>query len=198
MDSSGGCSRVTFNFFFYYNIAVSLITLVGLGYVMYLHRKGAKYERFVFFTIAGIGVFVGGGSIAELLWEGSVHFVHALAAALIILGMYDPIRNDLRKDQWARLVLRDPRTVRRSSEWMAPMDDQILELFHSSKLVLTPAIIAYNIDHSREEVNRRLTKLEENGLVHRVERGKYRLTPLGEGYLQGEPMIDSDSSAHNT
>jgi Mn-dependent DtxR family transcriptional regulator len=69
---------------------------------------------------------------------------------------------------------------------MVPMDDAILSLFHSSDLVLTPAIIAYNIDYSREEVNRRLRKLEEADLVEKVGRGKYRMTPNGEAYLSGE------------
>jgi DNA-binding IclR family transcriptional regulator len=65
------------------------------------------------------------------------------------------------------------------------MDDRVLELFHTSDLVLTPAIIAYNIDYSRGEVNRRLAELETHGFVEKVERGKYRLTEQGEQYLQG-------------
>jgi Mn-dependent DtxR family transcriptional regulator len=69
---------------------------------------------------------------------------------------------------------------------MVPMNDAILSLFHSADLVLTPAIIAYNIDHSRKEVNRRLRKLEAATLVEKVKRGKYRITPEGEAYLAGE------------
>jgi len=103
----------------------------------------------------------------------------------VILGLYDPVHNDLRKDEWARLLLQEPSELRHPGEWMVPMDDEILELFHSAHLVLTPAIIAYNIDRSREEVNRRLSELETRQLVERVERGKYRITQLGERYLQG-------------
>jgi Mn-dependent DtxR family transcriptional regulator len=53
-------------------------------------------------------------------------------------------------------------------------------------LVLTPAIIAYNIDYSRGEVNRRLAELETHGLAEKVERGKYRLTDQGEQYIEGQ------------
>lgn len=67
-----------------------------------------------------------------------------------------------------------------------PIDDRILEVLQSSGLVLSPSIIAYNIDKSREEVNRRLSELVEYGLVDRVERGKYRIAKLGEKYLAGD------------
>jgi len=61
----------------------------------------------------------------------------------------------------------------------------ILGLFHSTDLVLTPSVLAYNIDYSREEVNRRLVELEERGLVRKPERGKYRITALGRQYIEG-------------
>ncbi|ELY64204.1 hypothetical protein C492_06772 [Natronococcus jeotgali DSM 18795] len=68
---------------------------------------------------------------------------------------------------------------------MLPVDDAILDLFHSKDLVLTPAIIAYNIHYSREEVNRRLVELESRGFVTKAERGKYRITRLGKQYIEG-------------
>ena len=72
--------------------------------------------------------------------------------------------------------------MRQPADWMVPMDDEILELFHSAHLVLTPSIIAYNIDHSREEVNRRLSALEDKDLIERVERA---VCPVGEGLRFG-------------
>lgn len=66
-----------------------------------------------------------------------------------------------------------------------PIDDRILEVLQSSGLVLSPSIIAYNIDKSREEVNRRLSELVEYGIVERVERGKYQIADAGEEYLVG-------------
>lgn len=173
------------NAFHIYNFLVGLIAIAGLFYLLRLHRIEGKYHRFVFVTTAGILVFAVIAPVVELILPHLVHAVHGLAAVLIIFGLYDPVRNDLRKDQWAELLLQDPSSMRETSDWMAPMDDQILELFHTSDLVLTPAIIAYNIEYSREEVNRRLSELEEHGLVERVERGKYRITELGEEYLHG-------------
>ncbi len=169
-----------------YNLAVGLLSGVGLIYLAYSQRFIVGYRRFFYLLIGGLLVFAVGGPLADLFAPDFAHVVHGLAALLVILGLYDPIHNDLREDEWARLLVRDPSELRHPGEWMVPMDDEILELFHSAHLVLTPAIIAYNIDHSREEVNRRLTSLQEHGLVDRVERGKYRITQLGEAYLQGE------------
>ncbi|MFC7134315.1 MULTISPECIES: type IV toxin-antitoxin system AbiEi family antitoxin domain-containing protein [Salinibaculum] len=67
-----------------------------------------------------------------------------------------------------------------------PIDDRILELLSETGIILSPAVIAINIDKSRDEVNRRLSKLVDKGMVERVKRGYYRITPDGEAYLQGE------------
>lgn len=80
----------------------------------------------------------------------------------------------------------DAQCMREPADWMQPMDDRILEALQSCGLVLSPSIVAYNIDRSREAVTRRLSELSDYGLVERVERGKYRITEAGEGYLDGE------------
>ncbi|OLZ39333.1 PhiH1 repressor [Natrinema saccharevitans] len=67
-----------------------------------------------------------------------------------------------------------------------PIDDRILETLESSGLILSPAVIALNIDKSRDEVNRRLSVLVDHELVQRVKRGYYEITDLGEQYLEGE------------
>ncbi|MXR21364.1 transcriptional regulator [Halobacterium sp. PCN9] len=71
---------------------------------------------------------------------------------------------------------------------MVPLDDEILEVLYSTRLVLTPAVIAYNIEYSREEVNRRLRRLESEGMVERVQRGKYQLSERGKRYVDGHPV----------
>lgn len=169
-----------------YNLGMGILAALGILYLAYSHRYRIGYRRFFFPLILGFLLFSIGGPLADLLAPRWSHAVHGSAALLVIFGLYDPVHNDLRKDEWARLLIQDPRIIRHPGDWMVPMDDDILELFHSSHLVLTPAIIAYNIDRSREEVNRRLTQLEEGDLVERVERGKYRITALGEEYLRGE------------
>ncbi|SFR36068.1 hypothetical protein SAMN04487947_0414 [Halogeometricum rufum] len=56
-----------------------------------------------------------------------------------------------------------------------PIDDRILEVLHSSELVLSPTIIAENIDKSRAEVSRRLPILVENDLVKKQIEGVIKL-----------------------
>ncbi|MCU4971150.1 MarR family transcriptional regulator [Halobacteria archaeon AArc-m2/3/4] len=80
--------------------------------------------------------------------------------------------------------------MRRRAGWMTQLDDEVLELLDSSGLVLSPSIIAYNLDRTREGVSQRLSLLVEHGLVVRVERGKYQITTEGEQYLAGE--LDAD------
>ena len=72
-----------------------------------------------------------------------------------------------------------------------PIDDRILEALATSGLVLSPAVIAFNIDKSRSEVNRRLSVLVDHGFVSKPKRGYYKITEVGEQYLDGE--IDPDN-----
>lgn len=67
-----------------------------------------------------------------------------------------------------------------------PIDDRILEALAESGMILSPSVIALNIDKSRSQVNRRLSVLVEYGLVARVKRGYYEITAAGEAYLNGE------------
>lgn len=67
-----------------------------------------------------------------------------------------------------------------------PIDERILEALESSGMILSPAVIAINIDKSRGEVNRRLSTLVEHGLITRIKRGYYEITPDGEQYLAGD------------
>jgi predicted transcriptional regulator len=68
---------------------------------------------------------------------------------------------------------------------MARLDDPILEALDKG-LVLSPSIIAYNIDASRGGVANRLSELVSHGLVNKIERGKYEITDHGRAYLQGD------------
>lgn len=184
----------TVDVFQVYNLLVGTSTVAGFVYLLTRHRTIGSYHRFVHILLLGLLVFAVGGPLVDLVAPTWAHAVHALAALLVIYGLYNPIRNDLRREAWANLVLRDPRQIRHPAEWMVPMDDEILELFHSIDLVLTPSIIAYNTGYSREEVNRRLGELTERGLMDRVERGKYRITPLGENYLAGQYYVNNANS----
>jgi len=72
-----------------------------------------------------------------------------------------------------------------------PIDERILEALDTSEMILSPAVIAKNIDKTRSEVNRRLSVLVEQGFVTRVERGYYEIADRGSKYLSG----DFDASA---
>lgn len=75
---------------------------------------------------------------------------------------------------------------RKRGDWQTPLDDEILELLASSDLVLSPSIIAFNLDRSREGVADRISVLMDYGLIEKVERGKYRISEKGKEYLKGE------------
>ena len=75
-------------------------------------------------------------------------------------------------------------------EWVTKMDREILEILLVSKLTLTPAIIADNINRSRSGVSRRLNSLQAGGLVEKEDRGKYSISKLGAGYVIMGPSPD--------
>ena len=75
-------------------------------------------------------------------------------------------------------------------EWMNQTDDRILELLAESDLILTPAVMARNLDYTRNWVSRRIGKLESAGLVEPLESGYYRISDRGRAYLAGE--IDAE------
>lgn len=69
---------------------------------------------------------------------------------------------------------------------MTQADDRILETLAETQLVLSPRVLAVNIDYTRHYISARLRILAEAGLVERVEEGLYRITESGEAYLAGE------------
>lgn len=179
----------TIDVFQWYNLFIGALTAGGFVYLLTRHRSIYSYQRFVHVLVLGLVLFAVGGPLVELFATDWSHAIHTIAAVFVIYGLYSPVTNDLRREAWGNLVLRDPSDIRDPAEWMAPLDDEILNLFHATNLVLTPSIIAYNTGYSREAVNRRLGELTEGGLIDRVERGKYRITPLGETYLAGEYVV---------
>lgn len=144
-----------------------------------------RHQNVWFATALGILLYAVGGPLTEIFFPLMLHWVHGFAALFAIAGLYSPIHDDLRKEPWNELLLKNATDGRQHAEWMRPIDNAILEILHSSRLILTPAVIAYNINYSRDEVNRRLTKLETEELVKRIERGKYRLSKKGERYIEG-------------
>jgi predicted transcriptional regulator len=73
---------------------------------------------------------------------------------------------------------------------MTKSDDAILMLLDKSSIVLSPKVIAYNTDLSKQTVYRRIRILLENELVVKVDKGMYEISPKGHAYLKGE--IDAE------
>ena len=83
-------------------------------------------------------------------------------------------RTGFHRNSVSRSMKRKPR------EWMQlPIDDRILETLGESQLILSPSVIAMNINKSREEVSRRLSVLVDKDVVNRVQRGYYEITEKG-------------------
>lgn len=70
--------------------------------------------------------------------------------------------------------------------WMNQTDDRILEALSESNMMLTPAVLAKNLDYSRTWVSNRLQKLVDVGLVDNPERSYYQITEKGRKYLSGD------------
>lgn len=173
-----------------YNLVVGLTTGLGLAYFYYHVPTVAPYRRLPLATLSGLVLFLVGGPIAELLLHPFVHWIHAGASVLVILGLYDLVRNNDRRKVLAELLLKDPAQVRQYPDWMLPIDEAILQLFHTTDLVLSPSIVAFNIDYSRSEVNRRVIELESRGFLSKIDRGKYRIDDRGVEYMRG-PVVES-------
>lgn len=74
---------------------------------------------------------------------------------------------------------------------MTPVDRDVLEVLRNEgnhELVLTPRLIAENIDWERNTVRRHVRTLAEHGLVEHYDEaaGIYQLTDRGRAYLAGE------------
>lgn len=168
-----------------YNLSVGATAATGIAYLIYRQRVVGVFDRFLSYLLVGFFLFGVGGPIAGVLAPDWAHVAHGTAALFAVFALYNPVHNDLRRDDWARLLFSEPRKVRDRPDWMTPMDDDILELFSSTSIILTPAIIAETLEYSRGEINRHLSRLSEHEYLEKVDRGKYQLTERGKEYLRG-------------
>lgn len=86
--------------------------------------------------------------------------------------------------------------VRPLVPWMSKVDDILLEWLDEHDIAVTPKVIHANLDTgvSYSQVNRRLWKLETNGLVEKdPERNDYyAITDLGRTYLHDPDASPDD------
>ncbi|WP_411967882.1 MarR family transcriptional regulator [Haloferax sp. YSSS75] len=71
-------------------------------------------------------------------------------------------------------------------DWMSKADERVLEFLQEKDIIASPSVIAANIDYTGEYISRRCRKLAEAGLLQRVDASNYRLTSLGDRFLEGE------------
>jgi DNA-binding transcriptional ArsR family regulator len=83
-------------------------------------------------------------------------------------------------------------------DWITDLDREILALLGNTGVIMTPAVIAKNIDRARSSISRRLNTLEAGGMVEKVERGHYKISDEGHArMIQDVPVappegVDSD------
>jgi restriction endonuclease Mrr len=75
--------------------------------------------------------------------------------------------------------------MRQRADWMAPADDDILELIREHGN-LTPAAIEKFGGPSGDHAGHRARKLAEAGLLDQLTRGLYAITDEGDAYLEEE------------
>jgi predicted transcriptional regulator len=69
---------------------------------------------------------------------------------------------------------------------MTQGDERILEFLQETDIVASPSVIAANIDYTNEYISRRCRQLAEAELLQRIDSSNYRLTSLGERFLNGD------------
>lgn len=84
----------------------------------------------------------------------------------------------------------------RDVEWLKPADRYILEFMAIENprtgeyVELSPKIIGRNTTVSRKHAGARCRDLAEKGLVERTDRGVYRLTDLGQEFVDGKLSVE--------
>jgi len=75
---------------------------------------------------------------------------------------------------------------RNRAEWMAPVDEKILEELRDEGN-LTPAAIDHLEVCAANHASNRLSLMQDKDVVEKVYRGLYRLAPKGEAFLDEDP-----------
>jgi hypothetical protein len=83
-------------------------------------------------------------------------------------------------------------------DWITDLDREICGLLRHG-LILTPSVLAKNLDRPRSSISRRLNTLEAGNIVEKIERGHYKMTEEGLarmvqtvslGDIEDDPKID--------
>lgn len=69
-------------------------------------------------------------------------------------------------------------------DWIAPIDIYILEFFVQHDVLLTPKVVALNIDYDQSYVGKRCRHLADHGLLEQEDRGVFSLAETGREYIE--------------
>ncbi|MBZ6496461.1 MarR family transcriptional regulator [Natrinema longum] len=70
--------------------------------------------------------------------------------------------------------------------WMAPVDYEIMLFFEDHPILVSPRVLAANIEYDRQYVSKRCRALADANLLEIIDTGLYQLTDTGKEYLKGE------------
>ena len=84
--------------------------------------------------------------------------------------------------------------IRRPAPWMQAVDERLLEYLDTEGDGTPSSIIEDGeFDFHRKTAGRRLRLLLKIGLVDKIGRGVYRITPKGRGFLAGQEDMRDES-----
>ncbi|MFC4449812.1 MarR family transcriptional regulator [Halorussus aquaticus] len=70
--------------------------------------------------------------------------------------------------------------------WMSPIDYEILLFFEDHDILVSPKVLAVNIDYDRQYTSKRCRKLTQEGILEQDDSGLYRLSDKGRKFLSGD------------
>lgn len=83
-------------------------------------------------------------------------------------------------------------------ESITQADERVLEFLRDKGIVASPGVISANIGYNQNYISRRCRKLIDIGVLQRADATNYRITRLGERFLDGEidksDLEDNDGS----
>ncbi|MFH5800443.1 MarR family transcriptional regulator [Haladaptatus sp. CMAA 1911] len=74
--------------------------------------------------------------------------------------------------------------------WMSPIDYEILLFFEEHDILVSPKVLALNIDYNRQYTSKRCRTLTEKGILSQKSNGVYELSEKGRQFLAGD--LDAD------
>lgn len=165
------------------NFAASLLVLTGLFYLLEAEVRRLSFGWQPVLLVLGVGLVVAEAGLRLFVASEGTHAVHTVAALLLVLALYDPVENRLRREEWVDLLSRDPAIEDAATE-LSPADEAVLGLLARTRIVLTPELVAANLDGVPSHPRAALERLADGPFVERAGDARYRITPLGAKFVR--------------